>query len=245
MIKNKIKIKTIKTNILIFPIVLLTVGIVVLGISNTKVTHKYLLEEVEKRGNEVLSQTIKTLEESKKAVELTDKIMDDKILLIAKEISNIPIGTNEQLVEISNSHNADEINIFDDKGIIRLSSINEIINWQAPKEHRVYTILAGDEQFSTEPMRKDMHSDSIKKYGYFKLPNGQVVQVGINADEAYKIEESFSYQNIVERLASEEDIVYALYIDKNLKAVAHSNKERVGIDLTDEGSKIAAIEGKL
>ncbi len=47
MIKNKIKIKSIKTNILIIPILLLIVGIVILGISNTKVTHKYLIEEVE------------------------------------------------------------------------------------------------------------------------------------------------------------------------------------------------------
>ncbi len=117
----------------------------------------------------------------------------------------------------------EEINIFDDKGIIRLSSINENINWQAPKEHEIYTFLAEDKQFFAEPIRKDMNSDNVRKYGYSKLPNGQIVQIGVNAKEAYEIEESFSYQNIVERLASEDDIVYALYIDKTLKAAIEVN----------------------
>lgn len=52
------------------------------------------------------------------------------------------------------------------------------------------------------------------------------------------------YQEIVDDLGKEENIVYALFIDKNLRAVAHSNKERIGIELSDEGSKTAAVDGK-
>ncbi len=53
------------------------------------------------------------------------------------------------------------------------------------------------------------------------------------------------YQREVELLAEEEDIVYALFINKEFKAEAHSNKDRIGIDLSeDPGSLIAINEGK-
>ena len=42
----------------------------------------------------------------------------------------------------------------------------------------------------------------------------------------------------------DEKIIYALFIDKNLIATAHSNKDRIGITLTDEGSKAAAVDKK-
>ncbi|KDR94713.1 Methyl-accepting chemotaxis protein [Peptoclostridium litorale DSM 5388] len=52
------------------------------------------------------------------------------------------------------------------------------------------------------------------------------------------------FQNIIDELGNEEGIVYALVIDKNLNAIAHSEHDRIGISLDDEGSKTAALNGK-
>ncbi len=50
-------------------------------------------------------------------------------------------------------------------------------------------------------------------------------------------------QEIMDKIAKKENIAYAMVIDKNLKAIAHSHKDRIGIVLNDEGSKKAAIDG--
>lgn len=42
-------------------------------------------------------------------------------------------------------------------------------------------------------------------------------------------------------MAEDENIVYALVINKDLSILAHSDKERIGQQATDEGSKVAAV----
>src|SRR5699024_3855188 len=45
--------------------------------------------------------------------------------------------------------------------------------------------------------------------------------------------------------ATKDEIVYASFIDKNLKATSHSIKEQIGLDLSDhQGAISAAIEGE-
>ncbi|PRR70554.1 methyl-accepting chemotaxis protein [Clostridium thermopalmarium] len=77
------------------------------------------------------------------------------------------------------------------------------------------------------------------------LSNGGIIQVGIIANEVKKLNQTVSNQNLVDRLGKKSNIVYALTIDPDLKTTAHSDKSRIGITLTDEGSKVAAQEGKM
>jgi signal transduction histidine kinase len=73
----------------------------------------------------------------------------------------------------------------------------------------------------------------------------QITEDGIAiAKQMAKHIEYADKQDIVESLGEEENVVYALIIDKNLKAIAHSDTSRIGIQLNDSGSEIAAIEGK-
>lgn len=51
-------------------------------------------------------------------------------------------------------------------------------------------------------------------------------------------------QSFVDKLNSENKLAYALFIDSNLTAVAHSNRDRIGIKLDDAGSIAAAKNGK-
>ena len=71
-----------------------------------------------------------------------------------------------------------------------------------------------------------------------------MVQVGLLANDINAMTEKFGYQKAVEDIAENENIVYALYIDSEYKAVAHSNKDRIGIDLKDDKGAISAIKNK-
>lgn len=51
-------------------------------------------------------------------------------------------------------------------------------------------------------------------------------------------------QSFIEGIDQENDLAYALFIDKNLKAIAHSDASRIGIELDDPGSIAAARDGQ-
>ncbi|SCY95293.1 methyl-accepting chemotaxis protein [Alkaliphilus peptidifermentans] len=51
-------------------------------------------------------------------------------------------------------------------------------------------------------------------------------------------------QGLINKIDSENNLAYALFIDSNLTAVAHSNVDRIGIKLDDEGSIAAAQKGQ-
>ena len=68
-----------------------------------------------------------------------------------------------------------------------------------------------------------------------------MIQVGINANHINEMTDKFSYQSLIDNLVTDGDIIYALFIDKNLQAVAHSDKERVGMDLSNDEAAISAV----
>ena len=240
----KLNIKSIRTSILILPIALFTIGILILGSISSNMTHKGLVKEVEKRGNEVLSQAVKSMENNIESLKITNEIIDKRLLTTACIIANLQEPSNTKMMEIAEETESEEINYINKEGLILYSSIGSYVGWKAPSDHLIMTFINGSDKFLSEPVRQDVNSDEYRKYAYYRLDNGDIIQVGVKAEEVNKIEQNFGYQSLMERLAAEDDIVYALYIDKNLKAVAHSNKDRIGIDLTDEGSKTAALEGK-
>lgn len=51
-------------------------------------------------------------------------------------------------------------------------------------------------------------------------------------------------QGLIDKIDEENHLAYALFIDTNLIAVAHSNPDRIGIALDDAGSIAAARDGK-
>ncbi|CDF58723.1 Methyl-accepting chemotaxis protein [Thermobrachium celere DSM 8682] len=208
-------------------------------------TKKSLINKTKEDGLALLNDIAKRIEDNEKALEIVDNTLNEKI----KNIGNVVIRNraninNEYLKNLAKDLKADEINLFYNGQII-YSNYDEYVGWKAPEDHAAYKFLKGNENFEVEEIRKDSVSGEFKKYGYVRDKDGYFVQVGINANEINELTKKFSKQRLVEELASRGNIVYALFIDKNLKAVAHSNKDRIGIELNDQGSKAAAIEGKV
>ena len=96
-----------------------------------------------------------------------------------------------------------------------------------------------------EEIRKDTDSDNYYKYGYLKAGGGSFVQVGILANTVESLTREFSLQDLVEELAAGEEIVYALFITPDLIATAHSSQDRIGLQVSDEGSIEAAVRGNV
>ncbi|SEG06203.1 methyl-accepting chemotaxis protein [Caloramator fervidus] len=241
---KKFKLNSIRVRLITLPLIVILMSITIVGAITSYIARQSLLNQMKQDGFAILEDVAKRIEENTKAMEVINNTLDDRIKMVGNiVIRNKTNLSNEFLRSLAKDLNVDEINWFYNGEIIN-SNFDDYVGWKAPKDHAAYKFLVSNDKFLSEDIRKDAVSGEYKKYGYVKDKDGYFVQVGINATKVKALTEKFSYQRIVEDIASKENIVYALFIDKNLKVVAHSDKERIGIQLTDEGSKAAAVDGK-
>ncbi|QZY55906.1 methyl-accepting chemotaxis protein [Crassaminicella profunda] len=244
-LKTKGTKHSIKFKLVTIPLILLLIAILGIGSVSSYIMRDNLLHQMKKDGVGMVAQIVKEIEKNTIFLQRMNEEINEDI----KESGNVVRSNQNQLSnsllkQIAKDLEVDEINVFDKKGEIVYSNLEENMGFVASKEHALFTFLKGTNDFSTEKIRKSTVSEDYYKYGYVKSSNGGVVQVGILANEIHELSDKFSYQKLVEELGKDENIVYTLFMDKNLKAIAHSNKDRIGIELTDEGSKTAAVEGK-
>lgn len=105
----------------------------------------------------------------------------------------------------------------------------------------LYNFFQSDEKEFMDDIGSGEEAEGQYKYGTIRLLDGSFVQGGINVNVYNRLTEEFSYQTLMKELATSEEIVYALFIDKDMKAIAHSESDRVGLDLSEDPGAISAI----
>lgn len=247
-IPNSVKARnSIKFKLIVLPLIILFIAILSIGVASSLLLRDRLLEQTRTSGLKLSYQVASHIETAATSLEAIETMVEDDIRnagkLVMTNQSNI---SNESIAEIAQNLEVDEINIFNPGGEITYSNLPENIGWVADKNHSIQKVLSGNSSELMEDIRKSSVSDDHYKYGYIMSPTGDVIQVGVLANAVYELSEKFSYQKFVEDLAQEEDVVYALFTDKSLKAIAHSNTDRIGTDLSEDvGSKTAAIDGEV
>lgn len=239
------KKKSIKTRLIVIPILVVIIAFTFIGGFFSTLSKKQLLAQMKDDGFNVTNQIVNRLKDNRNALDSITASLDDKIFTTGSYIiANKASVNNTYLKSISKNFIIDEINYFDSKGKILYSSIDEYVGWTAPDGHPVDNFRKGSDTKLTEDIRQDSESGNFKKYGYVKDSSGGFVQIGIDANIVQGKFDEFSYQNLVENLAKEEGLVYALFIDSNSKAIAHSDKSRIGLDLSNDAGTKSALSGK-
>ena len=237
--KFKSDLKSIKVNILIIPIMLFILYIVVTSMITLYFTNKAIRSAMEERGIELLKYTEDSIADNKAIIQLTREIMDEQLNFIGNLAKSKGQLNDSSLAEIAEITGAEELNYYNNSGVVISTTDNKLLGWEAPSDHSVRWLITNKEQSLIENVRQNQVSKEYRKYGYYRVGDG-ILQIGIEADNLHKAEEASSMQHVVEQLAASEDVVYALYITPELVAEAHSNKDRIGIKLDDEGSIEAA-----
>lgn len=194
---------------------------------------------------DLANQVTRELEINNSALHTIESQFEDKVISVAKMIAETENITNEYLIEISKKADVSEINIAGKDKKILYSNLQANIVWIYPINHSTYPVFTGEKSELIEKIRQSEVDKKYYKYAALALKNGGIVQIGIIADKIKSVEADFDKQNLVQSLAKSENIVYALIIDKNLKTVAHSNLDSIGKQLSDAGSKSAAVDEKV
>ena len=239
--RNSIKIK-----LLVIPIIVVIIAIGLIIWISTFIAKGSLYDQMSDDTDILLNQVVSRIEDNTKSLKIINDDIENNIRhannIMARDYDNL---TSDKLIQIAQDLDIDEINYYNPQGVLIYSNVEDNINWVPAEDHPIPVLMKSDEKELMEGLREDGVSGKFFKYGALKNPDGSVVQAGIEADYINDLTNQFSYQSLMENLAEKDEIIYALFVDKDLKAIAHNDKERIGIDLSkDEASISAVIEEK-
>lgn len=242
--KKKTNFNSIKFKLTVLPLIILFISFTYITVSASYIIKTFLINNMKNDGITLARQIAQRMGQSNNTYVILNEQVEDKIRSVAKDVLNETTLSNETLKKISQNLNVDEINYVDASGKIIYSNLPENIGYIFKPDHISQPVLSGSKQDLMESIRKSTIGENYYKYGYVHNPKGGMIQVGVLSNNIQSLYSKINYQAIIDELGKNPDIVYAIFIDKNLKVVAHSNKDRIGIELNDEGSKKAAVEGK-
>nr|WP_245352896.1 HAMP domain-containing sensor histidine kinase [Clostridium punense] len=202
-------------------------------------------KQITEDGIVLAKQIGKHIEYSNSYEKRIDDLLTDKIKAVAYLISKNHNIDDAYLIEVAKIADVSEINLISKEKKVTNSNLERNVGYSIPKEHPINSAFTKNEKEIIEEIRQSTTDNNFYKYGAISLEDGSIIQVGIQVDDINKLKVSLTKQDVVETLGKEENVVYALIIDKNLKAIAHSDITRIGINLTDKGSYEAAINGKI
>ena len=240
--KKSINRSTIKTRLLIVPITVVILTILLIGGISTYNTRQSILDEMDRNGQFILEEFVNRLGDNSKSLEVINGTIEEEIRSAARSVASLGDRlSSETVTQIAEDLKLDQILYYDSNGVTLYSNMPEYIGWEPEEDHSLYSFFRSGEAELMEEIRMDVESGDFFKYGNIKNPDGTFMQLGINAGYINDLTEQFSYQRLLDNIGQRDEIVYAVFIDKNLQATSHSIKDRIGLDLSEDKGAISAV----
>ncbi len=150
--------------------------------------------------------------------------------------------SNEDLRKIAREIDVDEIDVYSPKGEILYSSISSYLGWIAPKGHPVQQFISSSLSFHVDPLRENTISSQLVLYGYQRLEDGRVIQVGISAKHLEGLLTGFELDRMLNEMKDDEDVSYVTYIDQNRIVLGSSTGRASGSYLPKKEQKNSLID---
>ena len=132
------------------------------------------------------------------ADDVVNQLLADKLNLsgqiIADEVeNNINLDLKQLLLDLD----VDEINIYNKYAVVRSSSSDIMLGWEAYDGHPVKRLLVSkDAKHYIEDIRPNFLTKEMFKYGYFKLNDSLIVQLGLSAARVQNFLDAFEMNNL-------------------------------------------------
>lgn len=236
--------RSIKVKLIMLPIMAIIVGMLIVGIKIKDTVEEKMMDEMKMNGFFYAERVIESMNDGQVAIDKINNELEEELIGISKYILSYKDEiTNEELHALANHMDIFEISLYNPSKVIIKASNLDFIGWEVPDGHAIKTFVNGEKDELIED-RKDSEDGLLKKYSYVKDESGFFVQLSMKIDDIKKISERFSYQKMVEKLTNDDRIEYTLLIDENFEAIAHSDTNRIGIQLQDDSNVRKAFERK-
>jgi methyl-accepting chemotaxis protein len=240
------KFKSIQVKLLIIPLICVLAGVVMIGGISSYLTRNSLFAEMERNGFTSSQRFVDRIEDNTEAVRTMNEMLENQI----RSVGNVIIGNrgainDAYLTQLATQTGIDHIYWYNPSGEIINAANGEYLGWKAEPGDPIHNYMISGAPELMEDIRKNTDSEKSFKYGYLKSSTGEFVQVGVSATRVLELTGKFGYQALIDELASDDSIVFASFIDKNLIAVADSDSNDIGKSYQDdEAIKKVAIDGE-
>lgn len=239
---NFLNFRSIRVRLLVIPVILVILTITGIGTVSTLNTRRNILEEMSRNGQILLQEIEGRIEDNARSLEVINENIEKEIRVGASFAASIKDElTDGRISQLARDLQLGELSYFSPEGEVIYSSKPRLVGWKPEVGSALYNFFQSDEKEFMDDIGSGEEAEGQYKYGTIRLLDGSFVQGGINVNVYNRLTEEFSYQTLMKELATSEEIVYALFIDKDMKAIAHSESDRVGLDLSEDPGAISAI----
>lgn len=237
---------TIKTRLIIIPLVLVTVAVVTIGVISSYLMRDSLLNEMERSGFYTAERLISNLEDNSRSLGTITDMLEEKIRTAGINVMSNENSLNNSLIKrMAENFGIEQLSWYNAQGVIVHSNIDDYVGWAAEQGHPIYDFMMGNEYELMEGIRQDTVSMDYLKYGYIKGPEGTFVQVGVIANKVNDLTASFDFQYALEEIAQGDEVYNVMLINNEFEVIASSDQSKIGIVYADdEATKMAIIEEK-
>lgn len=160
-----------------------------------------------------------SIQKSLDAENIMEKLIEDKLLL-ASETTGIytNIEDYESLISYARTLRVDEINIYNPQGSLLLTTMGKGISWESFEGHPIFDFINSGDRSMIEQVRPNFITGIEYKYGYYKLDNGKIIQIGILAEKIDSLMGTLTPEKALQDiLLSNERIRFACFVKESLE----------------------------
>ena len=234
------KLNNIRFKILTIPLIIMFIMISTISFINIDISRTRLIDQMKLDGINLANQIFNQIQNNEESIKIINESIENDIRNLGDFVSdNYSTINNDNLVNIANTFKVDEINITDSNGYVIYSNLESSIDAHFGEDHISSTVQYGNDNEFMENIRKSRETDDYYKYGYVKMPNGGMIQVGILANKVEDLKRSLSIESLLDELSNEENIESVFLVDKKYTITSSSNKKDIGTIIKNEKSKTA------
>jgi diguanylate cyclase (GGDEF)-like protein len=211
--------KVIDSRTIVIPLIVTVVMFLIVG--------RYVLEGIENHFyNHMRDLSINlargysySIQKSLDAENIMEELIEDKLLL-ASETTGIytNIEDYDSLIDYARTLRVDEINIYSPKGSLLLTTMGKGISWESFQGHPIFDFINSGDRSMIEQVRPNFITGIEYKYGYYKLDNGKIIQIGILAEKIDSLLGTLTPEKALQDiLLSNERIRFACFLKDSLE----------------------------
>ncbi|MBN2897262.1 MAG: HAMP domain-containing protein [Clostridia bacterium] len=238
------KQKSIKTGLILIVVLGLIFGVSATAFRAVTTIEKNMKAQLGNFGLVIAEDATENVKHSMDAKAIIDQMMAselqkamDSANILFNEAGDIGVAQFAQIFGLA------EVNIYD----MNLKTVDSNMPGNfgdiLSSDHAIQKMLDNGETQLIEDIRESVSDSKYYKYGAIRVGD-YIVQVGEDATEIVALQENTSVETVVNEIAAKDEILYALIMDPNGVALAHSDEEKIGTKFTDENT-LTALTGEV
>ena len=237
---KQVKIKSFIVQFFIIALLFITISNVII---NSIKSNYY--DHIKRDSLNLASSYSHSFSKSIEATSVVNELLEQKIMVGIKTTAFYNGSySNTLFEELANILEVDEIDYYNSNGEIVYSNIEEFIGWKVFTDHPIDNFMKSDRKSLIEEIRQDTISGDYYKYGYIKISNGGLIQIGVRADKIYNFLGKFEMQRLLDELKGGGVINRILFIDNDFNILENKDSQNSGQVLINNKIKNLMLTSK-